>query len=395
MAQNKLRPEQTESLKYMKQLDGLRALAIATVLYTHYSPASYHLFNIDWGAYGVRLFFVLSGFLITGILLRCRQYIQSGKQTPLTILRQFYIRRCLRIFPIYYITLAIGLLLTIPHLRESIVWHLLYLSNVYFCIQNDWFGFLGPFWSLAVEEQFYIFWPWLVIFLPKKALLPAIITLILGGPIFRLVGVIFDFNLVLLYGSTPAVIDSLGFGALLAYLKYREKRYSLFPYLHNRNPETSSSTQNIVKIYLSIGLPLLLFILFLNRIQYSQIMDVVFRDTGLALIFTWLVAGAAKGFSGIFGKILEFPAIVYLGKISYGMYIVHLFVAYSVSNALTTIFGTQVWNNNRWILVGFISTIITIALATISWHFLEKPINDLKRFFPYTPKTSKATASET
>jgi peptidoglycan/LPS O-acetylase OafA/YrhL len=90
----------------MKQLDGLRAMAVLAVLWTHYLPEEYWLFGIYWGGVGVRLFFVLSGFLITGILLKSRQHVMQGKQCPLFAIRQFYIRRFLRIFPLYYVTLA-------------------------------------------------------------------------------------------------------------------------------------------------------------------------------------------------------------------------------------------------------------------------------------------------
>ncbi|MDB9514442.1 acyltransferase [Kamptonema animale CS-326] len=386
MTENPIISDNSELFQYMKQLDGLRAIAIITVLYSHYSPKAYYLFNIDWGAYGVRLFFVLSGFLITGILLKCRQDIESEKQKPLISLRQFYIRRFLRIFPLYYLTLAVGFIINVPHLRESIVWHLAYLSNIYFGIHNNWFLFIAHFWSLAVEEQFYIFWPWLVIFLPKRLLLPAILILILAGPIFRLYALIFDFNLVVIKSSTPAVIDTLGFGSLLAYLNYREKTSSSFPYFPNRNKNPNSSLSNIGKIYLIIGLSLLIFVLILKRFQDNQFIYFIFRDTALGLIFTWLVAGAANGFKRRFGKFLEFPLIIYLGKISYGVYVIHYFILHLVSRLLNKILPYKFWNDSyTWLVVGVISTIITIGLAMISWKYFEKPINDLKRYFPYNP----------
>src|SRR5262245_10076041 len=87
--------EHSNALKYMQQLDGLRAMAVLAVLWTHYLPKEYWLFGIYWGGYGVRLFFVLSGFLITGILLKSRQSIIQGQQCFTFALRQFYIRRFL------------------------------------------------------------------------------------------------------------------------------------------------------------------------------------------------------------------------------------------------------------------------------------------------------------
>lgn len=81
--------ENSRVLRYMKQLDGLRAVAVFAVVYTLYFPEKYWLFDIYWGGYGVRLFFVLSGFLITGILLKCRQAVTSGQQTSVVALGCF------------------------------------------------------------------------------------------------------------------------------------------------------------------------------------------------------------------------------------------------------------------------------------------------------------------
>src|SRR5947208_4381885 len=147
--------EHSNALKYMKQLDGLRAMAVLAVLWTHYLPEEYWLFGIYWGGFGVRLFFVLSGFLITGILLKSQQYVIQGKQCSLFAIRQFYIRRFLRIFPLYYVILALTVLMAIPQVKEAIVWHVSSLSDVYFALQGRYYGSVVHLWSLAVEEQFY------------------------------------------------------------------------------------------------------------------------------------------------------------------------------------------------------------------------------------------------
>ncbi len=214
--------EHSKALKYMKQLDGLRAMAVLAVLWTHYLPEEFWLFGIYWGGYGVRLFFVLSGFLITGILLKSRQYIIQGKQCSLFAIRQFYIRRFLRIFPLYYAILALAVLIAMPQVKEAIVWHISYLSNVYFALQGRFYGSAGHLWSLAVEEQFYLLWPWVILFLPRRWLLPTIIIFIGIAPLFRFTSTVVGVNLVAIWVLTPGACDALCLGALLAYLNSHE-----------------------------------------------------------------------------------------------------------------------------------------------------------------------------
>ncbi|MDQ3195760.1 MAG: acyltransferase, partial [Pseudomonadota bacterium] len=112
----------TNAPGYIKQLDALRAFAVLAVLWSHYVPRKYSFLGINLGEFGVRLFFGLSGFLITGILLASRQRVLSGSENIASALRQFYIRRSLRIFPVFYATLAAMFLLKIPPVRETFAW---------------------------------------------------------------------------------------------------------------------------------------------------------------------------------------------------------------------------------------------------------------------------------
>jgi peptidoglycan/LPS O-acetylase OafA/YrhL len=200
----------TRRHKYMPQLDGLRALAVALVAYSHWIPLKYQTF-FGFGIAGVQLFFVLSGFLITGILLRCRELPERRNA-----LRSFYARRFLRIFPLYYATLAACYVLGVNSARSSIFWHLAYLSNFYFFNLGGWEGPLSHFWSLAVEEQFYLIWPAIVLFVPQRYLAASIVGLWLSGVASRAV-------LPALLPETRLIIalpnmnfDALGLGAILA-----------------------------------------------------------------------------------------------------------------------------------------------------------------------------------
>src|SRR4051812_31238154 len=112
---------------YLPQLDGLRAVAILCVLFQHFYSEALVL-----GSLGVKLFFALSGFLITGILLKSKYAVESGASSPGDSLRRFYARRFLRIMPLFYLVLVVSALLNLPGVRESFWWHASYLSNVYF-----------------------------------------------------------------------------------------------------------------------------------------------------------------------------------------------------------------------------------------------------------------------
>src|ERR1019366_1480642 len=130
---------------------------------------------------------VLSGFLITGILLESRQGAPGSPDRWFGI-RQFYARRVLRIFPLFYMTLALMALVGVRPIRQTLLWHLTYLSNVYFFRQGGWqlaTSNISHFWSLAVEEQFYLVWPYLMIFLPVRRLRPVVLSLIVLAPVFR------------------------------------------------------------------------------------------------------------------------------------------------------------------------------------------------------------------
>ena len=128
-------------------LDGLRAVAVLAVAWSHWAPR--HQFGIPFGT-GVHLFFVLSGYLITRILLRIRTADSRAAG-----LRAFYIRRALRIFPAYYLWVAFAVA-TLPSVAATWPWHVGYLSNLLIYRQHEWAGPVSHWWSLAVEEQFYL-----------------------------------------------------------------------------------------------------------------------------------------------------------------------------------------------------------------------------------------------
>ena len=154
-------------LRKMPQLDGLRAIAVLLVVWSHWASGYIHIFGTHLGVLGVQLFFVLSGYLISGILIDCSLRDNEGRQRWF-VLRQFYIRRFLRIFPLYYAILGLAVYVNVPPFRTTWPWHAAYLSNVHFWLVGSRESYGGHLWSLSVEEQFYLCWPMLMLFMPKK-----------------------------------------------------------------------------------------------------------------------------------------------------------------------------------------------------------------------------------
>jgi peptidoglycan/LPS O-acetylase OafA/YrhL len=359
---NKSSTNEARVLSYMPQLDGLRAIAVLAVIYTHYLPKEYWFFNIYWGSIGVKLFFVLSGFLITSILLESQKGIAGGKQTKSFALRQFYIRRFLRLMPLYYIVLFITVIINIPLARESFIWHLAYLSNVYFSITGDWAGPLSHFWSLCVEGQFYLVWPLVILFLPKRWLLPVIISTILIAPLYRFFGQLAGLNQMAIWVLVPGCLDTLALGSLLAYI----------------NSEKEHVEKKILKPSALISISIWMIFLFLNQlgIQFG-ILDAS-KDLFLGLFLVWLIDQASIGFKGIIGKFLELKVLIFIGKISYAIYLLHNFIPHVLIRLFSNL-NLSVKPSLLWLL----SFAITISLATLSWHLIEQPIAKLKKQFQY------------
>ena len=370
--------------RYMPQLDALRFFAVLGVMVAHnWHPKRlpWLIGDLDWAGLGVRMFFVLSGFLITGILLDCRKTAEETELPSSFFIRQFYARRFLRIFPIYYLVVFIGLIVDLPPAREISGWLLTYTTNIYITITNEWIGRFGHFWTLAVEEQFYLIWPWIILFVPRKRLLPIILFIISLGPLYRAFAFkLFPFNIGAMDFKaatfTLGNVDSLAIGALLALVWRSEIPKSVFQ-------------KYLTRVVLPIGLILYMVCLALYHYRIKPSVLFILGDFFAALIFAWLISSAGFGFKGWGRKILEWKPLIYLGKITYGIYVYH-YLTPLILIPLFEYFGIPLQVPG---LLNFVlSSLLTIVIAMISWHLLELPINRLKRHFEYE---SKPTASQT
>ncbi|MGA2441154.1 MAG: acyltransferase [Tepidisphaeraceae bacterium] len=345
------------------QLDAIRALAVIAVMIQHFDPGT-----IQWiklGALGVRVFFVLSGFLITGILLQARQSAEMDERSKWRVLGNFYGRRFLRIFPVYYLVILVTWLAGIGAMRQSVGWNLSYLSNFYFYHRGTGNYSVTHLWSLAVEEQFYLIWPLVILFLPRKWLGGAMVTAICIAPVFRAVIVAMGGNDWKASVLTPACMDMLGMGGLVAYLNFIG-RHKL--------------KRRLLNVGLVVGLVGYLACVVADRYTTGAETAVPF-GLAIALWSAWLIDGAYTGFGGTMGRILSFKPAVYLGTISYGVYLMHNFVPVLVNH----VSGHSTAHEIPFPLRPAIMFAVTVVLASGSWYAFERPINGLKRLFPYRP----------
>jgi len=326
------------SLKRFPQLDGLRALAVGCVMAYHFIPGVDRYAPL--GAIGVRLFFVISGFLITRILLASR-----AVEMPVA-LRSFYIRRGIRIFPLFYLVLALAAAINIGPVRETIGWHVTYLTNLYLFNRGSWQGSISHLWSLAVEEQFYLVWPFLVLMVPERRLPAVILSMIAVAPLSRLLAG-GPMNSVLPLGC----VDALGAGALLAFPSMRRWTMAVGAW---------------------IGVPLMMTAIAIRYVGHWGVALEIALDFGTSLTAAWLVGSAARGFSGAIGALLIARPVAYAGRISYGLYLYHGFMPYVLGRYVSAFADVPVMARATMLVVA------TAVTASVSWRLFESPILQFK-----------------
>jgi peptidoglycan/LPS O-acetylase OafA/YrhL len=370
-----LRAMHNNSSEYIKEFDALRALAALAVMVAHFvGHKSYLLERLGWPS--VVLFFSLSGYLITNILLHCKEL--ANKQTAWFTLKRFYIRRALRIFPLYYLTVAIFCAL-IPETSENFWWFFFYCVNIGKTINLDGWSPLNHFWTLAVEEQFYLFWPLFVLLLPIRHLSFACGTMILVAFLSRFYLWYFDYSRTAIQQLTPCCLDALAIGSVIAI-------YSSFG-----NREKLDKTCRLVAILSGI---LSMSLLCLARDALIVLFSpIVHSITFSSILFLISIHSGSRYLS-----FLRIPFLTYLGRISYGLYVWHMPVMWWIyPEIINRILGFDPHIGLPYYLGGaskaLAMTIITLIISSISWYFFERPINALKSKFPYKRTKTKTLES--
>jgi peptidoglycan/LPS O-acetylase OafA/YrhL len=338
------------------QFDGLRALAFTAVFLHHAVHAP-----LLW--MGVDLFFVLSGFLITRNLLTLREQCTTGRA-----LGVFFYRRLLRIVPPYYLALAaIGFYHGFPD--GSAPWYWTFTSNIRDAQHGAHEGALNTLWSIGVEEQFYILWPWLVLLIPRRRLAAAFALVVVVAPLVRAAAT--GVSLDAVYRLMPCRMDLLAMGALLALIDRDDVTWIS---KHRRHFLGAAALAFAAFAALSLAVPTF-------RTRNNTLLFNVVGFSLAGVFFAGLLAYVRATRSGLVGAVLLHPALRYLGKISYMAYLTHMLAIDLVGDlGIVALSGPK---------AAPLSFALTVAMASASWILLEQPLLRLRRVV--SPRSTRAS----
>ncbi|MDR2236766.1 MAG: acyltransferase [Chryseobacterium sp.] len=343
-------------LKHYHELDGVRAIAVIMVMFFHFFQdieASGPVIKLTlFGKTGVSLFFVLSGFLITRILLNSKEKNSYFKS--------FYMRRILRIFPLYYFFLLIYYFI-FPLVSDwhaasfhEQIWYWTFIQN--FAITFNWKSF-GPlyYWSLAVEEHFYLFWPFIIYYCPVKKIKWVVLFLCFISFLTR---VILIYNHIEESLLTFARFDELALGSFLAIME-------------RENKLISNHSKKFLFAFFALLLPL--FYLSFKNGSYS-LLDNSLRHLVLGLVYASFVAFIVSVSSdNRLKQLLKTPFFSFTGKISYGLYVYHP----------TCFLIIHYYLKDSNLIISFILSFgLAYVISALSYHFFEKRFLKLKSKFP-------------
>jgi peptidoglycan/LPS O-acetylase OafA/YrhL len=364
-------------LRRIAELDGIRGVAIAAILTVHSSeflvvgvkhkPLYYALYRLmATGWLGVDIFFVLSGFLITTILLEDNDRADFWSR--------FYLHRSLRILPAFAVVFgltiaAIHFLVPETHLTAAVILPALFFTENWTVLNGTSMPMLPHLWSLAVEEQFYLVWPQIVRRLSSATVLKVSLGLAVASELLRVILALNHVGVWVIYAITPTRIDGLALGAALA------------------AAVTLPATHQFLAAYwrkIALASAFLLvasFVILHRSLLPDNVLSQILAIPVTILLTAMLIYGSvASTLPAVLRRALANPALTYLGRRSYGLYLIHLPIVFAawqnrVHGRLSYLpAGLRV---NAMLIV--ISIAICLALTEISWRLVESPAQSLRR----------------
>jgi peptidoglycan/LPS O-acetylase OafA/YrhL len=346
------------------QLDGLRAIAMLAICWDHWRPVGWsRVFPFE-----VFLFFflVMTGYLITGSLLRERDRNEArGGPWRMEALKVYQIRRGLRILAPYYVALALALPLS-ADVRHALGWYVFHLSNIHMAFLGAWPAGTNHFWSLSMQQQFYLIWPFVIWFAPKKSLVWAILLFSVIGPVARH----FHDDLAA-WCAWPQVLtwasfDYFGIGGLFALAVHRGM----------------SLESPGLRWFSVLAFAAYLVVFWAHVAGWPTFGLRSLQQTFLSLALCGFIAAGIVGFRGPAGRWLEHPALQRIGQVSYGIYLFHN-LAPLVAGKIFWFLWNDSLHSGIWEFVRIAAfAAVTWGLALASWRWIELPLQGVRSRLP-------------
>ena len=347
-------------MKFIKELDSIRGIGIIIVVLFHWLPVDAFYNTFPNRPFGVDVFFVLSGYLITHTLLTSRFGAEAAGIPIRHVFKNFYLRRALRILPAYFLVILLILLLhqsLEASLKGELIPSLTFTLNFYFQKSRYWGDLTTHLWTLSVEEQFYLIWPFIILLIPREALPYAIFIFVLTGIGSQLMITDKEFG----YLPTNTCFDAFGIGAWLAWVRIcrpsdLSKQYCIIRWL---------GAISCVVLVFGAGFP-----------------DTVFlapQRTLRSLVALWAISYVI--YKDHRGELRNLPVfsnriLISMGKISYGMYLYHIFLPWSYYklNAPLNDMLPDFLDPFMFPITVVENFAILVLISWLSYKFIERPI---------------------
>lgn len=358
--------------KRVKGLDGLRAIAVVLVFLSHKA----HVDAVDAGKIGVWLFFLISGYLIIGELHRNRLRIEAQGARRAALLYVFFMKRALRIFPVYYLLL---IALAIAHasfyqrdVELGLAWHFVFLSNYWIGVVHDgWPGTVSHFWSLAVEQQFYLVAPFALLFV-RAARHGLLCAMVIGAAAVAHLMLYADGAIEpLIYAFSPWNFAMLALGGALAIGGSRvtvRSRAASAAWLAAASAAVAAFALARANCAACEANPARAGALM------PGVLDIALA-LALAALFLWLV----RRQDSMLVAALEARPLAYLGTISYGFYLFHNLVPSRLGVAPGFYARLHLPDAAQTLVALALQFALAVLLAHLSWQLLEKRVLEWKR----------------
>jgi peptidoglycan/LPS O-acetylase OafA/YrhL len=368
------------------EVDGLRGIAILLVMVWHcivapsvsgpHTIASYNADFLGFTWSGVDLFFVISGFLIGGILL--------DHKTSTRYYRAFYVRRFFRIVPVYLVACIAFWILALVIPPRGYGYSLLFGNSpppftVLTFTQNFWMGLAGgfgalafaPTWSLAVEEQFYLTLPLVIRSIDGRTLRKALLAVVLLAPVLRIALYLFvPHGWTWAFTAMPARADALAIGVLIAIL------------VRDRNALASVISRRRALLFIPVGALSIILLFILWRLNYKDAAVVAIGYSALAILYGTILLWAITSPAALLARLLRASVLRWVGSVAYGAYLFHMVVLYGAFMIFRN-GSAPVVKSGADVAISLLAIVVSLLLARISWVVFERRLTSMGRDYRY------------